>query len=260
MSSPSSAPDDDPGRLHTRAFPHVPATPRESMPKLRPSASLARRIASAIPGASRSIPARVPSGVRSRGPNPVPPVVTTSPANPSHNEASAVATSSTPSAETRWSTTWYPAAVSRSTSAPPLLSSRVPSATPSETVSTFAWSFTASRAHRPGRGQGIVGAEDARTGHEDVNARVECDLRVVDLDTAVDLDLDRQLARVDLRACGACLVEHLGNERLAAETRVHTHHEQEVDVTEVRLHGVERSLGLERESGAHVAPADLFDQ
>ena len=47
-----------------------------------PGVSLARRIASAMPGASRSITRRVPSGVRSRGPNPVPPVVTTSPAKP----------------------------------------------------------------------------------------------------------------------------------------------------------------------------------
>ena len=82
--------------------PRVPATPRDSMPKPRPSPSLARRIASAIPGASRSITARVPSGVRSRGPNPVPPVVTTRPAKPSAQLARARRRpSSTPSAVTR---------------------------------------------------------------------------------------------------------------------------------------------------------------
>ena len=37
------------------------------------------RISSANPGASRSTTAFVASGVTSRGPNPVPPVVTTSP-------------------------------------------------------------------------------------------------------------------------------------------------------------------------------------
>ena len=56
--------------------------PRTSIPKPRPSASLARRIASARPGAGRSRTRAVPSGVRSRGPKPVPPVVTTRPANP----------------------------------------------------------------------------------------------------------------------------------------------------------------------------------
>ena len=52
----------------------MPATPRESMPIgvcWRDSA----RIASAMPGASRSITARVASGVTSSGVRPVPPVV-----------------------------------------------------------------------------------------------------------------------------------------------------------------------------------------
>ena len=62
--------------------PTAPHTPRDSMPNARPPRSLARRIASARPGASRSTTACVPSGVRSRGPKPVPPVVTTRPAKP----------------------------------------------------------------------------------------------------------------------------------------------------------------------------------
>ena len=45
-------------------------------------------------------PMRVPSGVRSRGPNPVPPVVTTSPAKPATRSRNAPATSSMPSAVT----------------------------------------------------------------------------------------------------------------------------------------------------------------
>ena len=105
-SRPSTAPLDEPGRLQISACAHgCPQTPRDSIPKPRPPASLARRIASASPGASRSITARVPSGVRSRGPKPVPPVVTTSPAKPSVSSRSAPATASTPSALTRWSTT-----------------------------------------------------------------------------------------------------------------------------------------------------------
>src|SRR5262249_32825886 len=51
---------------------------------------------------------------------------------------SAVATGCTPSGTTRCSATSYPSAVSRSTSATPLRSSRVPWTTPSDTVSTFA--------------------------------------------------------------------------------------------------------------------------
>ncbi len=62
-------------------------------------------MASASPGASRSTTAFVPSGVRSRGVKPVPPVDTMTPANPSASSVSAAATDSVPSATTRWSTT-----------------------------------------------------------------------------------------------------------------------------------------------------------
>jgi len=93
------------GEVADQGLPTVPQTPRESIPKVRPPALLAIRIDSARPGASRSSTALVPSGVRSRGPNPVPPVVTTSPEKPEVNSRSAAATASTPSAVTRWSTT-----------------------------------------------------------------------------------------------------------------------------------------------------------
>ena len=56
----------------------APATARESA-AIGVCASPVARISSARPGASRSITARVASGVTSRGPKPVPPVVTTSP-------------------------------------------------------------------------------------------------------------------------------------------------------------------------------------
>ena len=107
--------------------------PRESRPS-----GLTSRIASASPGASRSITSRVPSGVWSRGANPVPPVVTISPAKPSVISISAAATRSDPSAVTRCSTTSKPSAASRSTSARPPASSRTPWKTPSLTVSTLA--------------------------------------------------------------------------------------------------------------------------
>ena len=67
------------GRVQDQALPRAcPPAARLSRPS-----GLTRRMASAMPGAWRSRTASVPSGVRSRGPNPVPPVVTTSPANPS---------------------------------------------------------------------------------------------------------------------------------------------------------------------------------
>ena len=73
------------GVLQMIAAPRMPATPRDRRP-----CGLTKRIASAIPGASRSITMRVPSGVWSRGANPVPPVVTIRPANPSVISDSAV--------------------------------------------------------------------------------------------------------------------------------------------------------------------------
>src|SRR5262245_7741421 len=65
-----------PGKLTIRVPPRIPATPRESI-QWRVCGREAERIASGIPGASRSITTRVASGVMSVGPNPVPPVVST---------------------------------------------------------------------------------------------------------------------------------------------------------------------------------------
>ena len=78
----STHPFGEPGVLQMMACPRMPAMPRESRPS-----GLTSRIASASPGASRSMTARVPSGVWSRGANPVPPVVTMTPANPSAQRA-----------------------------------------------------------------------------------------------------------------------------------------------------------------------------
>ena len=88
----SSAPLGEPGRLTSRARPRVPAIPRE-----RGAIGLERRIASAKPGAGRSTTSAVPSGVRSLGPNPVPPVVTTRPVNADAILVRSAATEATPS-------------------------------------------------------------------------------------------------------------------------------------------------------------------
>ncbi len=113
--------------------PRIPATPRDNRPS-----GLTNLMASARPGASRSMTSLVPSGVWSRGAKPVPPVVTTSPWKLADTRASSPATAATPSATTERSTTVNPAPVSASCRASPDRSSRVPATTPSETVTTFA--------------------------------------------------------------------------------------------------------------------------
>lgn len=114
-------------------FPAMPAIPRDSLPK-----GFTRRQASAMPGASRSIIILVPSGVRSLGANPVPPVDTSNPEKPALIRRIAVATFSAPSAVSPRSTTSNPAASSCVARASPLASTREPATTPSETVRTFA--------------------------------------------------------------------------------------------------------------------------
>ena len=61
-------------------------------------------------------------------------------------------------------------------------------------------------------------------------------------------------------ARGAHLVEDLGNERLTAEPGLHAHHEQQVELVEIRLDRCEGGLGLERETGLHAEIADLVEQ
>ena len=79
------------GKLTTRVEPTTPATPRESRP-CGVFAIESARTASAIPGATRSSTSVVASGVTSRGPNPVPPVVSTTCADAaSSRTASAIA-------------------------------------------------------------------------------------------------------------------------------------------------------------------------
>ena len=64
----------EPGKFIIRDSFNVPATNRDRRPS-----GLINLIASAIPGASRSRTSFVPSGVKSLGPKPVPPVVTINP-------------------------------------------------------------------------------------------------------------------------------------------------------------------------------------
>ena len=140
--------DDDPGRLHTSAWPRVPATPRDNMPKPRPS-----RVAHATdclddPGrlavdhrsrAFRREVARPEPGAAGRHDETGEAV-----AQPAERGGDCVRPVGGDRVGQRPRSR---AAMSRSTSARPLLSSRDPSATPSETVRTLARSVTTSLRH-----------------------------------------------------------------------------------------------------------------
>src|SRR5665647_3812279 len=73
--SPSRTPPVDPGRLTTSVCPAKPLTPRDNMADGIPARTPAARMASAIPGTSRSTTRRVASGVPSFAVRPVPPAV-----------------------------------------------------------------------------------------------------------------------------------------------------------------------------------------
>ena len=236
-----------PGRLHDQR--RAPACRRPHATACRSrgrrgSLALADRLGE--PGRLALDPARVPSGVRSRGPKPVPPVVMISPAKPSVSSRSASRDRLDAVGDDAMLVDRRSPPRSSAPRAPPDPSSRVPATTPSETVSTLARDaltrvLAAARIAAAAAAR-IVGAEDAGARNEDVDAGLRRELRVVDLDAAVDLDLDRRGRARRSLARGAHLVEHLGDERLTAEAGVHAHHEQRVDVVEVRLDRVERRL------------------
>ncbi len=74
---PSFTPPVEPGRFTISVVLASPAAPRDRTADGTPAATPAARIASGMPGISRSSTRRVISGVRSPGVRPVPPVVTT---------------------------------------------------------------------------------------------------------------------------------------------------------------------------------------
>ena len=62
-------------------------------------------------------------------------------------------------------------------------------------------------------------------------------------------------------ARGAHLVEHLGDERLTAETGLHAHHQQHVELAEVRLDRRRRASSGSNDSPARMPEvADLVEQ
>src|SRR5262249_55713255 len=103
---PSRTPPVEPGRLTIRVRPATPASPRDSAAVgtfSRPNA----RMASAMPGTSVPITARVASGVRSVGEMPVPPVVTMT-SYPASTPARRAASTGSPSGTPRGPSTSNP--------------------------------------------------------------------------------------------------------------------------------------------------------
>src|SRR5882672_2057759 len=109
------------------------------------------------------------------------------------------------------------------------------------------------RPPRAARLGGILRLEDGGAGHEDRRAVLGERPRVLDLHAAVDRDVDAARAEhgadlSDLRIDG-------GNEFLAAEARVHRHHEHEIEVVLHPLDRGRRRRGIERRARLHRGPA-----
>jgi len=136
--SDSTAPRGEPGRLTINTLPRVPATARESAAS-GVAARPARRMTSARPGISRSMTARVASGVTSRAAMPVPPVVKMAETSlPSASVARRREMNSASSEITSMAATVQPNWPSRSATAGPETSWRAPACTESLIVRTAA--------------------------------------------------------------------------------------------------------------------------
>ena len=264
----SSAPLLEPGRLHTSASPTAPHTPRPSMPKVRPSASLARRIASARPGLAVDHHA----GAFGRE------VARTEPGATGGDHEALEAGGEIPQRERD-----FVDAVGRDLVVDDR-ESRVDQ--PLDHLGARAVDARAT-AHAVGddehlgrerEAHGVVTAaaaaarmaRPAATGSSALNTALP-DTRMSTpaaaaagavstlIPPSISISTARPRASISLRA--TChLVEHVGDERLAAPAGVHAHDEQQVDLVEVRQHGVDGRLGIEHEAHADVAPAQLVEQ
>src|SRR5690606_109819 len=132
----SRAPLGEPGKLTTRLSPTVPAVPRDKA-AIGVDSSPRAIISCTSPGARRSRMRSVASGVTSRGPKPVPPVVATTRADfVAESNSSVIASAS--SGTTDRVTSVAPASRSSDARTSPDSSRRAPLKTPSETVRTWA--------------------------------------------------------------------------------------------------------------------------
>src|SRR2546422_6863233 len=101
--------------------------------------------------------------------------------------------------------------------------------------------------------------KDARTRDEDVRARFRNERGRVDLDPAVDLECAREAFFVDVRARLADLRQHVPSESLARESRVHRHHEEKLDVLEVRRGLVEGRGEVQDDARLHPRIPDRLE-
>ncbi len=106
---------------------------------------------------------------------------------------------------------------------------------------------------------GVVGLlEDRRAGDEDVDAAARSLGDVVGLDAAIDLDVDVVAVAIDFHSERGGFLEHLGDEGLAAEARVHRHEEHLVDVGEHVTHVIDGRGRVEHHAGALARVLDLL--
>src|SRR5262245_9769599 len=106
----------------------------------------------------------------------------------------------------------------------------------------------------------VLGPEDARARDDDVGACAHDVGDVVDLDPAVDLDVDREIALLDHPAELRDLRERAGDERLASKPGVHAHHEHLLDVFQHPLDRLDRGGRVEHDARLLAELADLADR
>src|SRR5256886_3158121 len=104
--------------------------------------------------------------------------------------------------------------------------------------------------------------EDPGSRDEDVRARPRRDRRRVELDPAIDLELDGEPLTVDVFSSGLDLRDHVGSERLAREPGMHGHQEQQVDFSQIWDRALQRSRGIQDDArtdpGVPDGPEGLF--
>src|SRR4051812_8566424 len=99
-------------------------------------------------------------------------------------------------------------------------------------------------------GHRIRRQEDRAAGHEDVRPGTRGERRGLHVEAAVDLDVAFVAVPVHQLTGPLDLREHLRDELLPAEPRVHAHHEQQVDELQVGLDLRERRRRVHRQGGS----------
>ena len=95
--------------------------------------------------------------------------------------------------------------------------------------------------------------DDPRAGFDDA-------ADVVELHAAVDLQLDREMARVDLPPQALELADRTIDELLPAESGIDAHDQSDIDLGEIREDRVDRSGGVERDARLRAAGADAGER